>query len=91
MTKIYFVRHAEPDYSNHDDRTRELSRKGLIDREFVTEFLSDKQIDIVISSPFKRTVDTIKPFCEKYGFDIEIIEDFRERKVGTYWIKDFSD
>ncbi len=91
MTKIYFVRHAEPDYSNHDDRTRELSRKGLIDREFVTEFLSDKQIDIVISSPFKRAVDTIKPFSEKYGFDIEIIEDFRERKVGTYWIKDFSD
>ena len=91
MTKIYFVRHAEPDYSNHDDRTRELSRKGLIDREFVTEFLSDKQIDIVISSPFKWAVDTIKPFSEKYGFDIEIIEDFRERKVGTYWIKDFSD
>lgn len=31
MTSIYFVRHAEPDYSNHDDLTRELSTKDLQD------------------------------------------------------------
>ena len=31
MTNIYFVRHAEPNYSNHDDLTRELSTKGLQD------------------------------------------------------------
>ena len=43
MTKIYFVRHAEPDYSNHDDRTRELSRQGLIDRELVTESIPDRK------------------------------------------------
>ena len=27
-TTIYFVRHAEPNYDNHDDRLRELSEKG---------------------------------------------------------------
>ena len=31
MTSIYFVRHAEPNYRNHDDLTRELSTKGLQD------------------------------------------------------------
>ena len=38
MTTIYFVRHAEPNYNNHDDILRELSEKGLKDRELVTDF-----------------------------------------------------
>ena len=29
MTTVYFVRHAEPNYDNHDDMSRELSKKGL--------------------------------------------------------------
>ena len=49
MTKIFFVRHAEPNYENHDDRIRELSPRGMEDRKKVTAFLADKNIDIVIS------------------------------------------
>ena len=33
MTNIYFVRHAEPNYNNHDDLTRELSPKGFVNNE----------------------------------------------------------
>ena len=29
MTKVFFVRHAEPNYDNHDDRSRELSPRGM--------------------------------------------------------------
>ena len=29
MTTIYFVRHAQPNYENHDDLSRELTRQGL--------------------------------------------------------------
>ena len=29
MTKVFFVRHAEPNYENHDDRSRELSPCGM--------------------------------------------------------------
>ena len=65
MTTIYFVRHAEPNYTNHDDILRELSEKGLKDRELVTDFFTDKQIDIVLSSPYKRAVDTVLDFAEK--------------------------
>ena len=91
MTRIYFVRHAEPNYDNHNDRERELSPRGMIDRELVTQFFSDKHIDIVASSPYKRAIDTVKPFTELRGLDIEIIEDFRERKVDAGWIEDFSE
>ena len=31
ITTVYFVRHAEPNYNNHDDRLRELSEKGMED------------------------------------------------------------
>ncbi|MBO5208378.1 MAG: histidine phosphatase family protein [Lachnospiraceae bacterium] len=90
MTTVYFVRHAEPNYKNHDDMTRELTEKGLNDRKLVTEFLSDKAVDIVLSSPYKRAVDTVRDFAETKGFEVEIIEDFRERKIDSEWIEDFN-
>ena len=90
MTKVFFVRHAEPNYDNHDDRSRELSPRGMEDRKKVTSFLADKNIDIVISSPFKRAVDTVQDFADKNGLPVEIVEDFRERKVDSGWIEDFA-
>jgi len=80
MTTVYFIRHAESDISVRDGRIRPLTEKGLADRKLVTEFLQDKNIDAVLSSPFKRAVDTVADFAEKNGFKIEIVEAFRERK-----------
>ena len=90
MTHIYFVRHAEPNYNNHDDLTRELSPKGMADRELVSEFLADKQVDIVLSSPYKRAVDTVAHFASLRDLPITTIRDFRERKVDSVWIDDFD-
>lgn len=90
MTTIYFVRHAEPNYNNHDDMSRELSEKGLRDRTLVTEFFKDKQIDVVLSSPFKRAVDTVREFAKRQGMEIELIEGFQERRVDSGWIEDFQ-
>lgn len=90
MTTVYFVRHAEPNYSNHDDELRELTEKGLGDCKLVTEYLSDKSIDVVLSSPYKRSVDTVMDFANRYSIEIERIDDFRERKVDSEWIEDFT-
>ena len=70
MTTIYFVRHAQPNYENHDDMSRELSEKGLRDRALVTDFLRDRKVEVVLSSPFKRAVDTVREFAELEGLDI---------------------
>ena len=87
ITTVFFVRHAEPDCRNHDDFSRELSAKGLKDRKLVTEFLSDKSIDIVLSSPFRRAVDTLADFARKKGLEIQIAENFKERILSffTLW------
>jgi 2,3-bisphosphoglycerate-dependent phosphoglycerate mutase len=83
MTTVYFIRHAESDRLVRDGRIRPLTKKGWHDRELVTEFLRDKNIDIVLSSPFKRAVDTVSDFAEKQGFEVKLIEDFREQMSGS--------
>lgn len=89
MTTIYFVRHAEPNYDNHDDVNRELSAKGLADRRRVTEYLRDKDIDVVYSSPYKRAVDTVKDFADTIGMEIIKNAGFQERKIDGVWLDDF--
>lgn len=90
MTSVYFVRHAQPNYNNHDDLTRELTEKGMEDRTLVTEFLSDKDIHAVFSSPFRRSVDTVKEFADKHELAITLMDDFRERRIDSCWIEDFE-
>lgn len=90
MTHIYFVRHAEPNYNNHNDLTRELTEKGLSDRKLATSYLADKSIDIALSSPYIRSIDTIKDFADAYNLTITTIEDFKERKIDSCWIEDFN-
>ena len=88
MTTVFFIRHAESDLSVHDDRIRPLTEKGMNDRSLVTGFLQDKSINAVLSSPFRRAVDTVADFAERNGIEIETIEDFRERDVGGEWLSD---
>lgn len=90
MTTVYFVRHAQPDCSNHNDMERELTEKGLKDSKLVTKYLFDKDIYAVLSSPYKRSVDTVKHFADSVGLEIETVEDFRERRVDSEWIEDFD-
>ena len=90
MTTVYFIRHAEADNTNRDGRNRPLTAKGLADRRLVTEFLQDKKIDAVLSSPYKRAVDTVAPFAEKNGFEVELVEDFRERKSDGDWNREMD-
>ena len=82
MTKIYFVRHAQPEHAWEDDRTRQLTGEGRRDSAIVFEFLKDKHIDAFYSSPYKRSVDTIADSADFFGKDIITDEDLREREKG---------
>ena len=100
-TTLYFIRHAEPNRKNPAERkssesdyldaTFPLTDKGLADRALVNHFLRDKKIDIILSSPFKRSYDTVALFAEEMGLAVEVIEDFRERRITHehVWVEDF--
>ena len=90
MTTLYFVRHAQPNYDNHNDLTRELTEKGLSDRKKILKFFCGKDIDYIFSSHFKRCIDTISPLAKERNKDIIIREDLRERCVGNIWLSDFD-
>lgn len=89
MTTVYFVRHAESDYENHNDWERPLTEKGMADRKLVTEYLSGVPVDAVLSSPFRRAVETVEDFANSRGLAIEQVEAFQERKVDNGWIENF--
>lgn len=89
-TTVYFVRHAEPNYHNHDDLTRELTAKGLQDCQLLIPFFKGITIDQFYSSPYKRAVDTIAPLAEQRGKAIQLVDNFRERKIDDQWIEDFD-
>ena len=90
MTTIYFVRHAHSTYTK-EERERPLSEKGYCDAENVTRLLKDKHIDAVISSPYKRAIQTVQGIANTYNVTIQIEEDLRERLVSTKPVQDFND
>ena len=90
MNRIYFVRHAKPDFSVHDDLTRPLAEEGIINSKKLCEFLKGKNINRIYSSPYKRAIDTIKELSQILNMEIEIVNDFRERKISDVWIEDFN-
>lgn len=82
MTKVYFVRHAEPIHSWEDDRTRPLTDEGINDSNKVTELLKNFCINCFYSSPYKRSIDTILKSTIFHNMSILTDERFRERQKG---------
>lgn len=84
MTHIYFVRHAQSDFTFQQEQSRPLTAEGLKDAEKITEILKDRNITHILSSPYKRTLQTVESLSKKLGIKIETDEDFRERGAGKW-------
>lgn len=84
MTHIYFVRHALPEHRWEIDRTRPLTDEGRGDTQKVSETLRDIKLDYAISSPYIRSMDTIKECVMEHGLVMDLDERFRERERGIH-------
>lgn len=89
LTTLYFVRHAHSIYTP-DERQRPLSDKGLLDADKTTKLLHAEKIDYVISSPYKRAIQTIEGIAKYIGKEIMIEDGFRERKLSEGPVEDFE-
>lgn len=81
MAKIYLVRHADAgDRGRGDgsDEDRRLSERGWRQAGALAEDLTDLGITRLVSSPFRRCVETLTPLAEKLGLDVEIDERLAE-------------
>lgn len=89
MTKVYFVRHAQPDHSVRDDRHRPLTDEGKNDTRAVAELLRSRGVEFIASSPYVRAIDTVGLYSLWTGLDVNIFEDFRERNAGSWHGENF--
>lgn len=82
MTKVFFVRHAQPRHDHADDRSRPLTPEGEADSKIVLETLRDKEIGVFYCSPYKRSMATIQETADYYRMTVRTDERLREREKG---------
>lgn len=90
MKTLYLTRHAKSSWTNPrlTDFDRPLSNRGKRDAPFMGEVLNDKKIklDLIISSPAKRTKKTAIEISAKIGYPekwIQFIEELYEASSNT--------
>ncbi len=97
MTKFLFVRHGEPDYSSVAEWARipmgknlaGLSENGKRQIRNSCGVLSKYDVDIIVSSPFTRTMQSAAIMSKQLNVDVEVERDLHEWQADlTYSITD---
>ncbi|WP_270180166.1 histidine phosphatase family protein [Alkalihalobacillus sp. CinArs1] len=88
-TTIYLVRHAHSTYTP-DEYGRGLSQKGTADANKVTELMTEHQVDVVLSSPYRRAIATVEGIAKEIGQDVIVVENLKERLLAGNPVEDFN-
>ncbi len=86
MANIYLIRHCEAEGQPPEAA---LTERGEFQAQVLAEFLSDVRIDRILSSPFKRAVDTIHPLATKLAIEVEVEDRLSERVLSTVNLPDW--
>lgn len=89
ITNLYFVRHAHSNYSV-DELGRPLSEQGLVDAKHITDLLMRENIDAVVSSPYKRAIQTVEGVAKHLEKEIVIVDELKERILSEQPVADFN-
>ncbi|MBH0229499.1 histidine phosphatase family protein [Halobacillus yeomjeoni] len=90
MDKLILVRHSETE-GQHEDSP--LTKTGVRQAQALATFLEQTGYDFdrIISSPFLRAIETIKPFAMKKGLSIEKDERLEERILSHEPLDDWEE
>lgn len=67
---FYFIRHAEKDRTNMDDRDPKLKEEGILRAAKWSLVLQHVKFDAVYSTDYNRTKQTAQPTAEKNGLEL---------------------
>ena len=84
---LYLVRHAHADYG--PDETRSLSESGRKATVRVADLLLDRDVSAIVSSPYRRAIETVQPLADRLGLPVQIDPGLRERQLSTGPLDDF--
>ena len=77
MKELILIRHAKSSWSNPllEDFERPLNKRGAKNAPFMAKILKQKEVnpDLIISSPSKRTKDTLDFFIKEFEYKDKII------------------
>lgn len=90
-TTIYFVRHAQSPWVPDREAERPLSEEGKRAAERVADSLADVAFDAVLTSPYERARQTVRPLADRRGMDLRVRDDFRERTLTDGPAEDFGE
>jgi 2,3-bisphosphoglycerate-dependent phosphoglycerate mutase len=91
-TIVYLIRHSKKDFIYHgDDFYRPLTLKGKEIADKLALLDEFKNISIIYSSPYLRTIDTVKPLAEKLKLDINIKDNLHEIIDNKFGSESFLD
>ncbi len=78
---IHLLRHGAAgnrDKFNGDDRERPLTKKGKVQAQAIAEALREREIERIVTSPYKRCIQTVEPLARMIGAEIEVSEALAE-------------
>ncbi|MBG9794113.1 phosphoglycerate mutase [Paenibacillus dendritiformis] len=79
MKNVYVVRHCKAEGQAPD---APLTAAGVRQADKLAEFLADKNIEQILSSPYERACRTIAPLANKLGMDIALDDRLAERVLS---------
>ncbi|TXC93450.1 histidine phosphatase family protein [Metabacillus litoralis] len=86
MKKIYVIRHCEAEGQSPE---AQLTGVGMEQALALSDFFSNTKIDRMISSPYKRAIDSISPLAKRCNINIEIDRKLAERILSTKNLPDW--
>ncbi len=91
-TTLYLVRHAQsiPDFSLAESDWV-LSAEGEAQARRLPRQLHDIAATRLISSPYRRAIDTLRPLSQALALPIRTEPDLRERKLREGYVENWND
>jgi len=88
MKRVYLVRHCK---AKGQEPEAQLTDEGERQAERLAEYLSDKNINYIVSSPFERAMATIRPFSVKTSKKIHVDRRLSERVLSVENLPDWME
>ncbi|WP_251037862.1 histidine phosphatase family protein [Paenibacillus albidus] len=82
-TYLYMIRHAVSPFVLGNERERGLSEQGKADAVRINEILAAEEIGYLVSSPYKRAIDTLQIMADAGRLEIKLYEELRERAIAS--------
>ncbi|MFO7719895.1 MAG: phosphoglycerate mutase family protein [Gillisia sp.] len=89
MTQYYFIRHAEKDTTNAQDKDPLLTEQGIKRAENWAKIFKEINFDLIYSSDYKRTISTAQIIADSQKKEVQLYsskklndEDFQENTKG---------